>query len=93
LIFAQVVNFGLATESLDIYINGLNSNVQQFGSTKTVLTSTNLMDENSFLEPKKVPFGLFVLAIFITYSWPCNLSFVIFILNTGGATNKFPREC
>ncbi|ESW34006.1 hypothetical protein PHAVU_001G116200 [Phaseolus vulgaris] len=50
----KVVNFGIATESLNIYIIGLNSNVQQFGSTKTVLTSTNLMDENSFLEPKKV---------------------------------------
>ncbi|XP_027932378.1 alpha-L-arabinofuranosidase 1-like isoform X2 [Vigna unguiculata] len=50
----KVVNFGSASESLGIYINGLNSNVQQFGSTKTVLTSTNLMDENSFLDPKKV---------------------------------------
>ncbi|XP_017419650.1 alpha-L-arabinofuranosidase 1-like isoform X2 [Vigna angularis] len=50
----KVVNFGTATESLKIHINGLNSNVQQFGSTKTVLASTNLLDENSFLDPKKV---------------------------------------
>ncbi|TKY62771.1 Alpha-L-arabinofuranosidase 1 [Spatholobus suberectus] len=50
----KVVNFGTTTESLNISINGLNSNVQQYGSTNTVLTSTNVMDENSFLEPKKV---------------------------------------
>ncbi|TKY62769.1 Alpha-L-arabinofuranosidase 1 [Spatholobus suberectus] len=50
----KAVNFGAATESLKISINGLNSNVQQYGSTMTVLTSTNVMDENSFLEPKKV---------------------------------------
>ncbi|KAK7396087.1 hypothetical protein VNO78_16834 [Psophocarpus tetragonolobus] len=50
----KVVNFGTTTESLNIYINGLNSDVHQYGSTKTVLTSTNVMDENSFLEPKKV---------------------------------------
>lgn len=50
----KVVNFGTTIENLKIYINGLNSNVQQYGSTKTVLTSSNAMDENSFLEPYKV---------------------------------------
>ncbi|RDX68952.1 Alpha-L-arabinofuranosidase 1, partial [Mucuna pruriens] len=49
-----VVNFGATIESLNITINGLNSNVQQYGYVKTVLTSTNVMDENSFLEPNKV---------------------------------------
>ncbi|KAK7301046.1 hypothetical protein RJT34_11902 [Clitoria ternatea] len=50
----KVVNFGNTSESLNIFINGLNSSVQQYGSSKTVLTSTNVMDENSFLEPFKV---------------------------------------
>ncbi|KAG5086023.1 hypothetical protein JHK82_053420 [Glycine max] len=50
----KAVNFGAAAESLDIDLSGLDSNVQQYGSTITVLTSTNVMDENSFLEPKKV---------------------------------------
>ncbi|KAG4915788.1 hypothetical protein JHK87_053345 [Glycine soja] len=53
----KAVNFGAAAESLDIDLSGLDSNVQQYGSTITVLTSTNVMDENSFLEPKKVQFG------------------------------------
>ncbi|KAL2320587.1 hypothetical protein Fmac_029556 [Flemingia macrophylla] len=50
----KVVNFGTTTESLTILINGLNLNVKQYGSTKTVLASNNVMDENSFLEPNKV---------------------------------------
>ncbi|KAL5134636.1 Alpha-L-arabinofuranosidase 1 [Glycine soja] len=41
----KVVNFGAAAESLHIDINGLDSNC---------LHPTNVMDENSFLEPKKV---------------------------------------
>ncbi|RDX76522.1 Alpha-L-arabinofuranosidase 1, partial [Mucuna pruriens] len=49
-----IVNFGTTNESLIIYINGLNSNVQQYDFTSTMLTSTNIMDENSFLEPEKV---------------------------------------
>jgi len=52
------VNFGTVTETLDIDIDGFAKN-QQFGSTKTVLTSTNVMDENSFSQPTKVPFALF----------------------------------
>ncbi|KAK7277047.1 hypothetical protein RIF29_18196 [Crotalaria pallida] len=50
----KVVNFGTIPENLHISIDGLNSNVTQSGSTKTVLTSANKMDENSFLEPRKV---------------------------------------
>lgn len=51
----KVVNFQSNTVSLKISINGLEKNsIQLFGSTKTVLTSGNLMDENSFKEPKKV---------------------------------------
>ncbi|KAK6942092.1 Alpha-L-arabinofuranosidase, C-terminal [Dillenia turbinata] len=51
----KVVNFGVDTVNMTISINGLQKNtIKLFGSTKTVLTSTNLMDENSFREPKKV---------------------------------------
>ncbi|CAL0323338.1 unnamed protein product [Lupinus luteus] len=50
----KVVNFGITPQNLQISINGLNSSVRKLGSTKTVLTSSNSMDENSFLEPTKV---------------------------------------
>ncbi|XLU20209.1 hypothetical protein S245_056275 [Arachis hypogaea] len=50
----KVVNFGSEIEKLRITINGLSSNVQQSRSTKTVLTSSNKMDENSFSQPNKV---------------------------------------
>ncbi|MED6108378.1 hypothetical protein PIB30_023294 [Stylosanthes scabra] len=50
----KVVNFGSEIEKLRICINGLSSKVQQSGSTKTVLTSLNKMDGNSFSEPNKV---------------------------------------
>ncbi|KAE9588708.1 putative glycosidase [Lupinus albus] len=50
----KVVNFGVATENLHISVTGLNSTVKQLGSTKTVLTSSNTMDENSFSEPNKI---------------------------------------
>ncbi|KAK6942091.1 Alpha-L-arabinofuranosidase, C-terminal [Dillenia turbinata] len=51
----KVVNFGVDTVNMTISIKGLQKNsIKLFGSTKTVLTSTNLKDENSFREPKKV---------------------------------------
>lgn len=50
-----MVNFVNNTVSLKISITGLEQNsIQALGSTKTVLTSGNVMDENSFKEPKKV---------------------------------------
>lgn len=50
-----MVNFRNNTVSLKISITGLEQNsIQALGSTKTVLTSGNVMDENSFKEPKKV---------------------------------------
>lgn len=40
---------------LSVSISGLDQNtIQPSGSFKTVLTSSNVMDENSFSEPKKV---------------------------------------
>ncbi|KAK7336358.1 hypothetical protein VNO77_16896 [Canavalia gladiata] len=50
----KVVNFGSDTENFRISISGLKSNVQQSGSTKFVLTSPNVMDENSFSQPNKI---------------------------------------
>ncbi|XP_040999512.1 alpha-L-arabinofuranosidase 1-like [Juglans microcarpa x Juglans regia] len=52
----KIVNFGNDTVNLKISVDGLepNSTIQLSGSTKTVLTSGNLMDENSFKEPNKV---------------------------------------
>ncbi|KAK9266548.1 hypothetical protein L1049_001592 [Liquidambar formosana] len=51
----KIVNFGSNTVNLKISVAGLESNsIQLSGSTKTVLTSSNVMDENSFKEPKKV---------------------------------------
>jgi alpha-N-arabinofuranosidase len=50
----KVVNFGKDTENLGILINGLNTNLQPSGSSMVVLTSNNIMDENSFSEPTKI---------------------------------------
>ncbi|KAH6779538.1 alpha-L-arabinofuranosidase 1 [Perilla frutescens var. hirtella] len=51
----KVVNFGSNNVTLQISINGLEVNsIQPSGSTKTVLTSGNVMDENSFEAPNKV---------------------------------------
>lgn len=51
----KVVNFGSSNVSFSIHISGMGHNsLQASGSTKTVLTSNNVMDENSFSEPNKV---------------------------------------
>ncbi|XAR57502.1 Non-reducing end alpha-L-arabinofuranosidase [Bertholletia excelsa] len=51
----KVVNFGKNFVNLNISVQELETNsFQLFGSTKTVMTSSNLMDENSFREPRKV---------------------------------------
>ncbi|XVE90757.1 hypothetical protein DITRI_Ditri20bG0102900 [Diplodiscus trichospermus] len=51
----KVVNLGSNSVKLKISVSGLDPNsVKLSGSTKTILTSTNLMDENSFQQPKKV---------------------------------------
>ncbi|XP_044468440.1 alpha-L-arabinofuranosidase 1-like [Mangifera indica] len=51
----KVVNFGSTSVKLNISVIGLDPNTLKLsGSTKTVLTSNNLMDENSFKEPNKV---------------------------------------
>ncbi|TKY62770.1 Alpha-L-arabinofuranosidase 1 [Spatholobus suberectus] len=51
----KVVNFGTNAVNLKISLDGLEPNsLQLSGSTKTVITSANVMDENSFSQPKKV---------------------------------------
>ncbi|XP_050369279.1 alpha-L-arabinofuranosidase 1-like isoform X1 [Argentina anserina] len=50
----KIVNFGSNIVNLSIRVDGLEPNTVLSGSTKTVLTSKNVMDENSFDEPKKV---------------------------------------
>ncbi|CAD6268778.1 unnamed protein product [Miscanthus lutarioriparius] len=50
----KVVNFGSDTVSLTISTSGLQASVNALGSTATVLTSGNVMDENSFSNPSKV---------------------------------------
>jgi len=54
--------------NLKISIDGLEPNsLQLSGSTKTVLTSGNVMDENSFSQPKKVPSTTFTLSNLLIY--------------------------
>jgi len=50
----KVVNFGSDAVSLTISTSGLQASVNALGSTTTVLTSGNVMDENSFSNPNKV---------------------------------------
>jgi alpha-N-arabinofuranosidase len=51
----KAVNFGANSENMQVLVTGLDPNVMRVsGSKKTVLTSTNVMDENSFSQPEKV---------------------------------------
>lgn len=50
----QVVNFNDKSLTFNIEIKGLAENVNMADATKTVLTSGNVRDMNSFNEPKKV---------------------------------------
>ncbi|CAH9069033.1 unnamed protein product [Cuscuta epithymum] len=51
----KAVNFGASNVTLKITVDGLEQNSKQLlGSTKTLLTSSNVLDENSFTEPTKV---------------------------------------
>ncbi|XP_030463731.2 alpha-L-arabinofuranosidase 1-like [Syzygium oleosum] len=51
----KAVNFGNSLINLNISVGGFDTkSIQLSSSSKTVLTSGNLMDENSFEQPKKV---------------------------------------
>ncbi|CAH8283525.1 unnamed protein product [Eruca vesicaria subsp. sativa] len=51
----KAVNFGDSSVNLKVLVTGLDPNVMKLsGSKRTILTSTNVMDENSFTQPEKV---------------------------------------
>ncbi|CAN6810030.1 unnamed protein product [Brassica oleracea] len=51
----KAVNFGDTSVNMKVLVTGLDPNVMKVsGSKRTVLTSTNVMDENSFTQPEKV---------------------------------------
>ncbi|VAI04060.1 unnamed protein product [Triticum turgidum subsp. durum] len=50
----KIVNFGPDTVSLTISVSGLQVSINALGSNATVLTSSNVKDENSFSNPNKV---------------------------------------
>ncbi|RLM58598.1 alpha-L-arabinofuranosidase 1-like [Panicum miliaceum] len=50
----KIVNFGSHAVRVRISTTGLGTSVNAVGSTVTVLTSGNVMDENSFSHPQKV---------------------------------------
>uniref|UniRef100_A0A0E0MJ79 non-reducing end alpha-L-arabinofuranosidase n=1 Tax=Oryza punctata TaxID=4537 RepID=A0A0E0MJ79_ORYPU len=52
--YLRIINFGSDPVSLTISATGLQASVNAVGSTATVLTSSNVMDENSFSNPNKV---------------------------------------
>lgn len=63
------MNLGSIGVSLQVSINGLDQrSIEAAGSTMTSLTSTNVMDENSFNEPKKVSSILLIFLISRVYT-------------------------
>lgn len=50
----KVVNFGSSPVNLSVSVNGLQNSINSETSQKTVLTSANVKDENSFSDPDKV---------------------------------------
>ncbi|KAF3327213.1 alpha-L-arabinofuranosidase 1-like protein [Carex littledalei] len=50
----KIVNFGSDTMNIKISVSGLSSSVNALGSSTTVMTSSNVMDENSFSNSTKV---------------------------------------
>lgn len=76
--YTQAVNFGANAVNMKVLVTGLDPNVMKVsGSKKTVLTSTNVMDENSFSQPEKVKSrnGQIIIIIIIT-----NDEFPLFLL-------------
>lgn len=65
------MNFGNSLINLNISVGGFDTkSVQLSSSSKTVLTSGNLMDENSFEQPKKVSSSLFPCIRKLSYQVP-----------------------
>ncbi|ONK69916.1 uncharacterized protein A4U43_C05F28190 [Asparagus officinalis] len=55
-VLAKVVNFGSEPVNLMFSVSGLQNTVNSPGSKMTILTSSYVMDEDSFKEPTKVYF-------------------------------------
>jgi len=97
----QIVNFGNSKVNLKVSIDGLGLSSRLSGSTKTVFTSSNVMDENSFVDPKKV--SDIVVMTLMNFQWPQNLSIPVYVANlltvlassrnAGGASPNYAREC
>lgn len=92
--FAQIVNFGNASINLKISVVGLGSKqVRSVGSTKTILTSSNLKDENSYKEPNKVHHhSLFITFLHFDCGGMINVSIVCVDSPTGGLTLGYRYE-
>lgn len=54
----QIVNIGSDSVNLKILVSGLTQTINYLSSSMTILTSDNVMDENSFLNPTKVKYSL-----------------------------------
>ncbi|KAF3327211.1 alpha-L-arabinofuranosidase 1-like protein [Carex littledalei] len=50
----KIVNIGSDSVNLKILVSGLTHTINSLSSSTTILTSSNAMDENSFLNPTKV---------------------------------------
>lgn len=59
-ILVQIVNIGSDSVNLKILVSGLTLEINSLSSSTTILTSSNMMDENSFLNPTKVKYSLTV---------------------------------
>lgn len=59
-ILVQIVNIGSDSVNLKILVSGLTLEINSLSSSTTILTSSNMMDENSFLNPTKVKYLLTV---------------------------------
>ena len=56
----QIVNFESVVVQVTISMTGLQASIDMLRSTATVLTSSNVMDENSFSNPNKVIYNFYI---------------------------------
>jgi len=56
----QIVNFESVVVQVTISMTGLQASIDVLRSTATVLTSSNVMDENSFSNQDKVIYNFYV---------------------------------
>ena len=56
----QIVNFESVVVQVTISMTGLQASIDMLRSTATVLTSSNVMDENAFSNPNKVIYNFYI---------------------------------